>query len=144
MNINSNNLDKSYPTAGQLERDVSQKVRALYRSQFGHQPSKVDCHLLGNKLVISLEDVITPVEKLLVEAHSSHLVTQVRDFIDESVKLMIQKLVEDIFQIGVVTCLYDTAINTGCAGAIVTLAEPPKVRRPKAHSHRGKLSPSQA
>ena len=144
MNINSDNLDKSYPTAGQLERDVSQKVRSLYRNQFGHQPSRVDCHLLGNKLVISLEDVITPVEKLLVEAQSSHLVTQIRDFIDENIKLMIQTLVEDIFQVGVVNCLYDTAINTGYAGAIVILAESPKVRRPKAYSHRGKLSSSQS
>ena len=42
------------PTAGQLERDISQKVRALYRNQFGHQPSRVDCHLINNKLVIAI------------------------------------------------------------------------------------------
>ena len=87
---------QSYPTAGQLERDISQQVRSLYRNQFGHQPSRVDCHLLGNKLVISLEDVITPIEKLLVEAQSSALVTQVRSFIDEAIKPKLQDLVEEI------------------------------------------------
>ncbi len=119
----------SYPTIGQLERDISQKVRALYRNQFGHQPSKVDCHLLGNKLVISLEDVITPIEKLLVEAQSSNLVTQVRSFIDEAIKPKLQELVEEIFQVNVVNCLYDTAIETGCAGAIIILDNAPLVRR---------------
>lgn len=119
----------SYPTTGQLERDISQKVRALYRSQFGHQPSKVDCYLLGNKLVISLEDVITPIEKLLVEAQSSNLVTQVRGFIDEAIKPKLKELVEEIFQVNVINCLYDTAIETGCAGAIIILDNPPLIRR---------------
>ena len=71
---NSTDLDidkNSYPTAGQLERNISQKVSALYRSQFGHQPSKVDCYLLGNKVVISLENVMSPVEKLLAQTQSS-------------------------------------------------------------------------
>lgn len=126
----------SYPTAGQLERTISQKVRALYRNQFGHQPSKVDCHLLGNKLVISLEDVITPIEKLLVEAQSSSLVTQVRTLIDDTIKPKLQELVEEISQVSVTNCLYDTAIDTGCAGAIIILANPPQIRRSKSFSNR--------
>ncbi|VEP15635.1 conserved hypothetical protein [Hyella patelloides LEGE 07179] len=121
----------SYPTAGQLERTIAQKVRTLYRNQFGHQPSRVDCHLLGNKLVISLEDVITPIEKLLVEAQSSSLVTQVRAFIDEAIKPKLQELVEEISQVRVTNCLYDTAIDSGCAGAIIILANPPQVRQAK-------------
>ena len=123
-------LDRnSFPTAGQLEREISQKIRSLYRNQFGHQPSRVECHLLSNKLMISLEDVITPIEQLLVETNSSSLVSQVRDFIDEIIKPKIQELVEEIFQVSVVHCLYDTAIETGYAGAILVLANPPQVRR---------------
>lgn len=119
----------SFPTAGQLEREISQKIRSLYRNQFGHQPSRVECHLLSNKLVISLEDVITPIEKLLVEANSSNLVAQVRNFIDETIKPKIQELVEEISHVSVINCLYDTAIETGYAGAIVILANPPQIRR---------------
>lgn len=137
MGISDTNLDtRSYPTAGQLERTISQKVRALYRNQFGHQPSKVDCHLLGNKLVISLEDVITPLEKLLVEAQSSALVAEVRDFIDDTIKPKLQELVEEVSQVGVINCLYDTAIESGCAGAIIILANPPQVRRPKSLTYK--------
>ncbi|MEM8829111.1 MAG: DUF2294 domain-containing protein [Cyanobacteria bacterium P01_G01_bin.19] len=132
ININS------YPTAGQLERDTSQKVRALYRSQFGHQPGRVDCHLLGNKIVISLEDVTTPIEKLLVENQSSNLVVQLRNFINEAIKPKLQELVEEIFQVDVTNCLYDTAIDTGYAGAIVVLASAPQIRKSRISLKRGK------
>lgn len=133
------NVDKSpYPTAGQLERDVSQKVRSMYRHEFGHQPSKVECHLLGNKMLISLEGVITPIEKFLVEGESIHLVEQVRCCIDKTIKPKIQELVEEISKVSVTNCLYDTAISTGCAGAIVIFANPPQTRRPKSHSFKTK------
>ena len=127
------NTQISYPTAGQLERTISQQVRALYRRQFGHQPSKVECHLMGNKIILSLEDVITPVEKLLIEAQSSNLVIQIRRFIDNTIKPKLQKLIEEISQVNVIKCFYDTEIDSGCAGAIVVLASPPKVRRRSAN-----------
>lgn len=140
MSTIDNNLNTcSYPTAGQLERAISQQVRALYRNQFGHQPSRVDCHLLGNKLVISLEDVITPLEKLLAEAQSSAL-REVREFIDNTIKPKLRQLVEEISQVSVINCLYDTAVDSGCAGAIVILASPPLVRRSKVMLNKAKKS----
>ena len=132
--MNTNSDIKSYPTAGQLERTISQQVRALYRNQFGHQPSKVECHLLDNKVIISLEDVITPIEKLLEEAQSSALVAQIRNFIDLTIKPKLKELIEEISQVSAVNCLYNTEPHTGCAGAIVILANPPQVRRSKAKS----------
>ncbi|MEO1673762.1 MAG: DUF2294 domain-containing protein [Cyanobacteria bacterium J06631_2] len=133
---------ESYPTAGQLERIISQKVRALYRQQLGHQPTRVDCHLLGNKLVISLENVVTPLEKLLAEAQSSILIDQVRAFINQTMKPLLQKLVEEISQVNVVNCLYDTAIETGYAGAILVFANPPQVRRSKSSLKRSQQQSS--
>ena len=132
------NTQISHPTVGQLERTISQQVRALYRKQFGHQPSKVECHLMGNKIILSLEDVITPLEKLLVEAQSSNLVIQVRSFIDNIIKPKLQKLIEEISQVNVINCLYDTEIDSGCAGAILILANPPQVRLPRSAAKRNK------
>lgn len=126
--MNANTQTVCHPTVGQLERIISQQVRALYRQQFGHQPSKVECHLMGNKVILSLEDVITPLEKLLVEAQSSNLVIQIRTFIDNTIKPKLQELIEEISKVNVVNCLYDTEIHSGCAGAIVILANPPQVR----------------
>lgn len=126
--MNTNSDINSYPTAGQLERTISQKVRALYRSQFGHQPSRVECYLLENKVVISLEDVITPLERLLEEAQSFALVGQIRNFIDLTIKPMLRELIEEVFQVSAIDCLYDTEPQTGCAGAIVILENPPLIR----------------
>ena len=124
-------IDKnSYPTAGQLERSISQKVSALYRSQFGHQPSKVDCYLLGNKVVISLENVMSPVEKLLAQTQSS-LRIQISNFISETIKPKLQELIEEISQVSVSHCLYDTSVDADYAGAIVVLADSPKTRLAK-------------
>ena len=128
MSINSH---KDYPTAGQLERTISQKVRALYRSQFGHQPGKVECYLLDDKIILSLEDVITPIERLLEEAQSSTLIVQIRSFIDLAIKPKLQESIEEIAQVSVINCLYDTEPKTGCAGAIITLANPPQLRTKK-------------
>jgi len=133
---------ESYPTAGQLERTISQKVRALYRQQLGHQPTRVDCHLLGNKLVISLENVVTPLEKLLAEAQSSILIDQIRAFINQTMKPLLQKIVEEVSQVNVVNCLYDTAIETGYAGAILVFANPPQVRRSKSSLKRSQQQSS--
>ena len=138
--MNANTQTITHPTAGQLERIISQQVRALYRQQFGHQPSKVECHLMGNKIILSLEDVITPLEKLLVEAQSSNLVAQIRSFIDDTIKPKLQQLIEEISQVNVINCLYDTEINSGCAGAIVILANPPQVRPSKSAAKRNKNS----
>ena len=137
MNIDSG-ID--YPTAGQLERTISQKVRALYRSQFGHQPSKVECHILDNKVVISLENTITPIEKLLEEAQASTLANQIRNFINLTIKPELQKLIEEVSQVNAIECLYDTEPRTGCAGAIVILANPPQLRTSKAKSLKKKHS----
>lgn len=139
--MNTNTQTISHPTVGQLERTISQQVRALYRDQFGHQPSKVECHLMGNKVILSLEDVITPLEKLLVEAQSSGLVVQIRSFIDDTIKPKLQELIEEISQVNVLNCLYDTEISSGCAGAIVILANPPQVRLPKSTAKRKAKKP---
>lgn len=129
--MNNRTETNCYPTAGQLERNVSQRLSNLYGKQFGHRPTRVDCHLQGNKLIICLEDVITPVEQLLLESQSSALGGQVRTFIDQTIKPKLQELVEEILQVSVTLCLYDTAIDANYAGAIVVLANTPKTRIPK-------------
>ena len=129
--MNNNTDENLYPTAGQIERTISQRVSSLYRNQFGHQPSRVDCHLLGNKLVISLENVITPIEKLLVQTESSAMVPQLRSFVDQIIKPKLQELVEEISKVNVTLCLYDTAVDADYAGAIVILADAPQTRPSK-------------
>ncbi|MEO0770065.1 MAG: DUF2294 domain-containing protein, partial [Cyanobacteria bacterium J06649_4] len=68
-----------HPTVGQIEREVSQKVQALYKTHLGHQPSKVTCQLFGPKLALVLENSVTQPEKLLAEEGQTDLAEQVRN-----------------------------------------------------------------
>lgn len=120
--------ENPYPTAGQLERSISQRLSTLYSNQLGHRPGKIDCHLMGNKLVVSLENVVTPIEKLLIETQSFSLVLKLRTLVDSIIKPKLEELVEEIFQVGVTTCLYDTEIDADYAGVIVVLSDTPKTR----------------
>ena len=123
----------SYPTVGQLERELSQKISALYRTQFGHRVSKVDCHLFDNKLIILFAGIITPIERVLIETLSSHLVDRVREVLDQSIEPKVEQLIETIIGVKVNEYLYNTSIKTGSAVAIVILAEPPQVRTKKSN-----------
>lgn len=127
-----------YPTVGQIERDISQKVNNLYHQEFTHRASKVKCHLFENKIFIFCEEVITPIEKLLLEASYLHLLHQVRRCLDSSLKVKIEELIEKIVRVKVKRCIYSTDIEINSTVIIIILAEPPQVR-PKRISHRSRL-----
>lgn len=125
-----------YPTVGQLERNISQKINSLFYNQFAYRASKVDCHLLDNKLTIFCEEVMTPTEKVLLEAETNHLIYQVRSYIDPLIKTKIEKLVEEIVQIKVSNCIYHTDIDTNSSVGVIMLADSPQVRPKKANRKR--------
>ena len=63
-----------------------------------------------------------------METQSPNLVSQLREFVDEYIKPKLIEVVEEISQVSVKYCLYDTAIETGYAGAILILDSLPQVR----------------
>jgi uncharacterized protein YbcI len=123
--------DQYYPTAGQLEREVSQKINTLYYDQFGHRAGKVDCHLFDNKIIIISEDVITPIEKLLLTAPSFDLIHQTRTFLDSLIQTRVKNLVKEVTKIEVNSCVYNTTVENDSAVAIVVLAKSPRIRPKK-------------
>lgn len=116
------------PTVGQLERELAQRIHALYRSQLNHQPTKVTCQLFDNKLTVVIENAITQPEKLLSDNGSRALVDQVRVRLNEIIQPQMQQLVEDTLQVSVVDVLSDMTINTGRGGLIVILDQVPNAR----------------
>jgi len=61
-------MENTLPTAGQLERQLSQALQSFYRQQFGHSIRKITCHLFTDKVAIIAEDTVTKVEKIPVFA----------------------------------------------------------------------------
>jgi uncharacterized protein YbcI len=121
-------MDSSYPTRGQLERTLSQRIQALYRNQLEHQPSRVTCQLFDEKLAIILEDSITQPEQLLVNNGQTELAEKVRAELDDVLQPQLKGLIEEVVGVSVVDILSNAKLETGRTATVVILANPPQVR----------------
>ena len=120
-----------HPTEGQIKRDISQKLNALYYNWFAHRAEKIDCHLIDNKVIIFGEGIITPIENILLEASSFNLFHQVRQSLDSSIEASIKELIEKIVRVEVVSCRYHTDLKTQTAIGVILLANSPQIRPKK-------------
>jgi uncharacterized protein YbcI len=121
-------MDSSNPTRGQVERNLSQRIQALYRTQLGHQPSKITCQIFDTKIAIVLEDAITPPEQLLVNSGQEELAEQVRSDLDKAIQPQLKALIEEVVGVPVIDLLSDATLETGRTGTIAVLAKLPKLR----------------
>ena len=89
--------------------------------------------LLGDFIVVRLQDLLTPAEKHLAKSPSDKardLLKQVRSHLIETAKPLIQAMVQEITGVKVVSLHHDISTVTG-AFVILTLAEPPPYRQAK-------------
>ncbi|MBD2298097.1 DUF2294 domain-containing protein [Nostoc sp. FACHB-190] len=121
----------SYPTIGQLEREIAQRISALYYEQIGQRPSQVVCHFFDTELVISLEKSASLVELTLISGGYENLAEQVRLFLDKIIKRQLQILLEEIIGKPIVDLMTNTNLATGRTGIIVILQQLPEVRNPE-------------
>ena len=118
-------MDLETQTRGQMERTLSQRVQALYRTQLGQQPSRVQCQIFDGKVVIVLEDSITKTEQVLVANGQKNLAEQVRDDLDKAFNPQLTQLIQEVIGIEVVDVLTDATLKTGRMGTIAVLADTP-------------------
>ncbi|MBD2447377.1 DUF2294 domain-containing protein [Nostoc sp. FACHB-152] len=121
----------SHPTIGQLEREIAQRISALYYEQLGQRPSPVLCHFFDTELVISLENSVTLVERTLISGGHESLAEQVRLFLDKIIKTQLQSLLEEVIGKPVLDLMTKTNLATGRTGIIVVLKQLPEVRNPE-------------
>ncbi len=123
-------MDPSSPTRGQLERTLSQRIQALYRTQLEHQPSKVTCQIFDEKIAIILEDSITQPEQLLLNSGQEKLAEQVRSELDEALQPQLKSLIEEVVGVAVIDLLSNAKLETGRTATVVILAQAPNFRNP--------------
>ncbi|MBU7585592.1 MAG: DUF2294 domain-containing protein [Nostoc sp. TH1S01] len=121
----------SYPTIGQLEREIAQRISALYYEKLGQRPSQVVCHFFDTELVISLEKSATQVELTLISGGYENLAEQVRLFLDKIIRIKLQDLIEEIIGKPILDLMSNTNLATGRTGIIVVLQQLPEVRNPE-------------
>ncbi|MCY7321130.1 MAG: DUF2294 domain-containing protein [Phormidesmis sp. CAN_BIN36] len=124
-------MNSETQTRGQLERTLSQRVQALYRTQLGQQPSRVQCQIFDGKVIIVLEDSITKTEQVLVASGQEDLAEQVREDLDKAFDPQLTELIQEVIGIEVVDILTDATLKTGRMGTIAVLADTPQFREPQ-------------
>lgn len=123
-------MDKSVPTRGQIERELSQRLQTLYREQLGHKPGKITGQLTDATVIIVIEDSVTQPEKLLVDDGREQLAEQVRTDLDQAIRPSLVDLIEDVLKVPVIDLLSDAPLKTGNSGIIAILEQLPETRNP--------------
>ena len=128
------------PTVGQVEREVSQKIQALYKRVLGHQLGRVTCQLFDARIDITLEDSISQPIKLLLEESHIALAQRIRSDLDSAMQPHIKALLASVLGVDILDVLSDATLSTGKTGIVGTLAHIPVVRNPEAIPKTSRLS----
>lgn len=119
--------DKDLPTIGQLMRATSQGVQRLYRTQVGHAPSRVTCHIASDKLMIWAENSVTRIEKLLYQFDREQL-ERVHQVVDSVCRPQLVEIIEQTLGVKVEALICDTCYEKECTGVVALLSAQPQVR----------------
>lgn len=119
------------PTVGQMEREVSQKIQALYKKVLGHQLGRVTCQLFDVRIAIILEDSISQPIKLLLEESHTKLAQQIRNDLNNAMQPHIKALLANVLGVDVLDVLSDATLSTDRTGIVGVLARLPAVRNPE-------------
>lgn len=116
-------------TTGQVRRELSQRIRSLYKQELGHKLSDISCHFFESRLVIVLEGSLTTTEKCLFESGDVALTEQVHQRLSQLLAPKMKAIVEEIVAQTVVDVLSSATIKTGRTGIIMVMAEEPDLRK---------------
>lgn len=115
------------PQQKQIEDLVCQQIRGMYQEHLGHQPGPIVCQLVDDKLIMIIENNITQVEQVLLQAGQRHLVERVRNRLDVALQPYFKAVLERVFEVPIIDLLVDTTVATGRTGGIALLGEIPDV-----------------
>ena len=105
----------------QLMDSITRAVEQLYTKRLGKRPKQVSCDLLSQRLVIWVEESITPVDKLLY-TESDVQARLLCSTVDALLKKQIVRIIEQHVDAKVVALAFDTCYKQNCTGMIAKLS----------------------
>ena len=122
-------------TQGEIESEVSERMKQFQREFMGRGPSDVHTHLVGGMLVVRMMGVMTPAEQQLVVTppvvEGRALLKRVRHHLIETARATFGEMVGAIAGVGLVSLHHDISTVTGEEVVVFTLAEQPVFREGK-------------
>ena len=119
-------------TQGEIEAAIGAGINRFEQEYMGRGPKDVQTHLIGDLVVVRLRGVLTAAEQHLAQALPAEkgrdLLKQVRTHLIESARPVMEKMVEDVTGIKIVSLHHDISTVTGEEVLLFTLATAPEVR----------------
>ena len=122
-------------TSGEIEAAICQVVSRFEQEYMGRGPKDIRAHLIGDLVVVRLQDVLTAAERHLVDSlpgeKGRDLLKQVRTHLIEAARPVMEAMVQDITGVKVLTLHHDISTATGEEVVLFTLARSPDFREAK-------------
>jgi len=124
-------------TQGEVEAAVCAGISRFQQEYMGRGPKDISAHLIDDLLVIRLKGVLTAAEQHLVQTlpvdRGRDLLKQVRVQLIETARPLLEKMIEDVTGVKVLSLHHDISTRTGEELVLFTLADSPVVRELKRH-----------
>ena len=119
-------------TRGEIEAASCDLVRRLVHEYMGRGPGDIRRHLIGDLLVVRLQNGLTAAEKQLVKPLATDkgrdLLKQVRTQLIETARPLLEEVIRDVTGAKVLSMHHDISTLTGEEVVLFTLAESPQCR----------------
>lgn len=122
-------------TLGELEAAICEGISRFEQDYMGRGPKDIHTYLLGDLVVVRLRGVLTAAEQHLVTSLPAEkgrdLLKEVRTHLTEMARPVMEKMVQEVTGVKVVSLHHDISTLTGEEIVIFTLAERPSFREVK-------------
>jgi len=122
-------------TQGEIEAAICQGISHFEQEYMGRGPKDIHTHLIGDLLVVRLIGVLTAAEQQLVKTLPSDrgqgLLKQVRTQLMETARPALEKLVQGVTGVRVISLHHDISTVTGEEVVLFTMESAPVSREAK-------------
>ena len=120
---------------GEIEGAICAGMSRFEQDYMGRGPKDIHTHLIGDLLVVRLQGVLTAAEQQLVKSLPAEkgrdLLKEVRTHLLETARPLLEKLVQEMTGVKVLSMHHDISTVTGEEVVLFTLAESPGFRELK-------------
>ena len=122
-------------TQGEIEGAICEGMSRFEQDYMGRGPKDIRTYLMGNLLVVRLQGVLTAAEQQLVKALPAEkgrdLLKQVRTHLMETARPVMEKLIQEVTGVAVLSLHHDISTLTGEEVVLFTLDKSPIFRESK-------------